>query len=288
MKSGGILAAFTCLFAAGCAQTQLKSDTHDLVGTIPGVIEGQVLEDLVIQQIHPEWIPGFATIATGTSQVVDQAGGQISAMLPAHVTETPQFSGQRQVTYAWGLVPVTDAKALHQIRDLLQIEISPNDKVKQWFDRDFAPQPNVDNAGKLVPAVETFQNNGGDIYAFYQRHSPATRPSKTISPKLGLSEQPLSQDDVVVYPPTIKYKDVVDDACCVQIGGDKPANSIDAGKYCGKQIWITDAERFVDFELLVLRAASTSGATISNPTGGGTKPQTVISLPPAGPQILLQ
>jgi hypothetical protein len=218
---------------------------------------------------NPELIPAFATLSAASDQVTDQFGGTFSATIPGRATEMPGIAAQSQAADSWGLTPVTDPKSLRQLRDLFLVEMNPeNPDVRKNFEKDFAPQPNVGTSGTLIPAVKIPkrpEENG--FYVFTQPQKPATTQADE-------GDGTKVPSNVVYYKPTIALKDALCSARCVVISDEPPTdNAIDGGSHLSRHVWITDANKFFDFEVLVLQAASaTTTATTGGPSPSSSVP----------------
>ena len=157
------------VFTSGCIQDHLGWQTYHGVNTLSSVINNEIFDNLVALHDNPQNIPAFATISAGNSQVVDQGTGQIMGTFGPANTFTPQLTGQRQLTMAWTLAPVTNANAIAQIRDLFLIALGKpySDSTSTTFGNDFAPQPNTNNGGLLSgittpDRLNNFLKGGGD------------------------------------------------------------------------------------------------------------------------------
>jgi hypothetical protein len=111
------------VLSSGCASTQLKLTTINVVNTLADMQYRQVLDNLARFTSNPGSLPDYAVIGQGTSQVNDQAALSdtltwVHKAFPLNVFGIGPAS--RSVSVQWTLAAVTDPDKLKQLRCIFQ------------------------------------------------------------------------------------------------------------------------------------------------------------------------
>jgi hypothetical protein len=114
-----LIAVLAAMFAAGCANQQLRLSTVRQSSTLPDVQERQVLENFARLAANPGELPYFAVANQGTATVND-AGSTSLLVLAAHRTfplwEPTPFNVSRSIAESWQLVPENNPDRLKAMR----------------------------------------------------------------------------------------------------------------------------------------------------------------------------
>ena len=108
--------------ATGCASTQLRRTTPRHAGTLAGIYEKQVLDNLAAFCVNKGSLPSFAVPTAGTNGIThsNTANGGLNFNPTTFTGASLGLNGTRQLGSNWTMNPITDPTRLKLMRCVFQ------------------------------------------------------------------------------------------------------------------------------------------------------------------------